>query len=64
MSVEVTSHPLQCQCGTIKGAVANPGNANRCVCYCRDCQAFAHFQHFEIVLVHVVWGDATYGVYS
>ena len=43
MSVEVTSHPLQCQCGTIKGAVANPGNANRCVCYCRDCQAFAHF---------------------
>ena len=43
MSVAVTSHPLRCQCGTIQGAVANPGNANHCVCYCRDCQAFAHF---------------------
>jgi hypothetical protein len=37
------SHPLQCQCGTLKGVVAVPQNANRCVCYCRDCQAFAYF---------------------
>jgi hypothetical protein len=37
------SHPLQCRCGALKGLVANPRNANRCVCYCRDCQAFAHF---------------------
>jgi Family of unknown function (DUF6151) len=43
MSVAVTSHPLRCQCGTIQGAVANPANGNHCVCYCRDCQAFAHF---------------------
>jgi hypothetical protein len=43
MSVPVTSHPVRCQCGTIQGSVANPGNANHCVCYCRDCQAFAHF---------------------
>jgi Family of unknown function (DUF6151) len=43
MSVAVTSHPLRCQCGTIRGVVADPRNANRCVCYCRDCQAFAHF---------------------
>jgi hypothetical protein len=37
------SHPLQCRCGTIKGLVADPRNVNRAVCYCRDCQAFAHF---------------------
>jgi Family of unknown function (DUF6151) len=43
MSVAATSHRLRCQCGTVQGAVANPENANRCVCYCRDCQAFAHF---------------------
>jgi hypothetical protein len=43
MSVAVTSHPLRCQCGTIQGILADPRNANRCVCYCRDCQAFAHF---------------------
>jgi hypothetical protein len=37
------NHPLQCQCGTIKGYVTRPGMANRAVCYCRDCQAFARF---------------------
>lgn len=36
-------HPLQCRCGTLKGRVAVPGSVNRGVCYCRDCQAFAHF---------------------
>ncbi len=36
-------HPLQCRCGTIKGYVSNPSSANRVVCYCKDCQAFARF---------------------
>jgi hypothetical protein len=36
-------HPLQCRCGTVKGYVSRPGSVNRAVCYCRDCQAFAHF---------------------
>ena len=34
---------MQCRCGTIKGVVSNPRSANRAVCYCKDCQAFAHF---------------------
>jgi hypothetical protein len=37
------SHPLQCRCGTIQGFVSQPSGANRVVCYCKDCQAFAHF---------------------
>lgn len=37
------SHPLQCRCGTVKGFVDSPQAALRIVCYCRDCQAFAHF---------------------
>jgi Family of unknown function (DUF6151) len=37
------NHPLQCRCGTLKGVVSDPRGANRVVCYCRDCQAFAHF---------------------
>jgi hypothetical protein len=37
------SHPLQCRCGTVKGFVDNPRSANRLVCYCKSCQAFAHF---------------------
>jgi hypothetical protein len=37
------NHPLQCLCGTVKGRVTDPPRVNRAVCYCRDCQAFAHF---------------------
>jgi len=37
------NHPLQCQCGTLKGYVSRPGVATRGICYCKDCQAFAHF---------------------
>jgi hypothetical protein len=37
------NHPLQCRCGIIKGSVENPRSGNRVICYCRDCQAFAHY---------------------
>jgi hypothetical protein len=37
------NHPLQCRCGTIKGYIVRPSVAKRMVCYCKDCQAFAHF---------------------
>ena len=36
-------HPLRCRCGSLQGRVAHPERVNRVVCYCRDCQAFAHF---------------------
>lgn len=37
------STALQCRCGTVKALVAEPRSANRVLCYCKDCQAFAHF---------------------
>jgi hypothetical protein len=37
------NHPLQCRCGTLKGYVSQPERVNRALCYCGDCQAFAHF---------------------
>jgi len=37
------NHPLRCRCGTLKGYVSHPERVNRGVCYCRDCQAYAHF---------------------
>jgi hypothetical protein len=40
---EQMEHPLRCRCGTIKGLVKDPRSANRALCYCKDCQAFAHF---------------------
>jgi hypothetical protein len=36
-------HPLQCTCGTLRGTVCEVRRVNRVICYCRDCQAFAHF---------------------
>jgi hypothetical protein len=39
----VLKHSLQCRCGTIRGFVSDPKSANHAVCYCKDCQAFAHF---------------------
>lgn len=35
-------HPLQCRCGTLRGELAHPSSALRAVCYCKDCQAYAH----------------------
>jgi hypothetical protein len=35
---------VRCRCGTLRGALrADPAKANRCVCYCDDCQAFANW---------------------
>jgi hypothetical protein len=36
-------HPLRCRCGHLQGQVRHPEAANHGVCYCRDCQAYAHF---------------------
>ena len=36
---------LRCRCGEVTGRVsgASPSKLNRVVCYCSDCQAFAHY---------------------
>jgi hypothetical protein len=36
---------IHCRCGEVTGLVreASPSNLNRVVCYCSDCQAFAHY---------------------
>lgn len=36
-------HPVQCACGTVKAELTITGREIRCVCYCKDCQAFAQF---------------------
>jgi hypothetical protein len=36
------SHRLRCRCGTLTGYVSHPEQGRRGVCYCRDCQAYAH----------------------
>ena len=39
-----TQAGLRCRCGEVYGSVTNisPRTVNRVVCYCDDCQAFAH----------------------
>lgn len=36
------AHRFQCRCGKLQGEIAQPAPALRAVCYCRDCQAYAH----------------------
>ena len=37
------SHPIRCRCGSFRAELARPELGIRAVCYCRDCQAYAHF---------------------
>lgn len=37
------NHPLRCQCGGVQGHVNVSGALTRAICYCKDCQSFAHF---------------------
>jgi hypothetical protein len=37
------NHPLRCQCGTLQGYVTHTESVCRGICYCKDCQAYAHF---------------------
>jgi hypothetical protein len=40
-----TDLPIRCSCGTLRGVARgiSPSRGNRVVCYCGDCQSFAHF---------------------
>src|SRR5450432_1815310 len=49
-------HAWQCRCATIKGFVKDPRTVNHAVCYCRDCQAFAHFLGQEGAVLDTIGG--------
>ena len=40
----VQTAELRCHCGKVEGHVADaaPKTVNHAICYCDDCQAFAH----------------------
>ena len=42
-TVSPMKHSIKCRCGAVSGTLFKPESANRCVCYCKDCQAFARF---------------------
>lgn len=44
--------PLKCACGAVRGIAGNvsPGSGMRVVCYCEDCQRFAHYLGREDIL--------------
>ena len=35
-------HPIRCRCGAVRGELLHPERALHAVCYCRDCQTYAH----------------------
>jgi len=36
------NHRFQCRCGTVQGQILHSQRGVRAVCYCGDCQAYAH----------------------
>src|SRR5262245_3209733 len=50
--------PLKCDCGKVRGiaAGAGPSAGLRVVCYCDDCQAYAHFLERRDILDQ--WGGS------
>jgi hypothetical protein len=40
-----TDLAIRCSCGALRGLLrdVSPDRGNRCICYCDDCQSFAHF---------------------
>jgi hypothetical protein len=42
-TLKAATHPIRCTCGAVKGELELSRDINRCLCYCKDCQAFAHF---------------------
>ncbi|MFC5499068.1 DUF6151 family protein [Caenimonas terrae] len=54
----MTRHPLQCRCGTVRGHVVRPGAGTRVVCYCKDCQAYAHFLQQPDTILDPLGGTA------
>ena len=36
-------HPIRCRCGAFQAELQHPERGTRAVCYCKDCQSFAHF---------------------
>lgn len=38
----MNEHPLRCRCGALRGSVALARPPSHVVCYCRDCQTYAH----------------------
>ncbi len=36
------SHRFECRCGALQGEVRRPAHGVRAVCYCGDCQTYAH----------------------
>lgn len=54
--------PLQCACGELRGIALGvvPGQGNRLICACGDCQAFAHYLEQEGRLLDENGGSEIY----
>ena len=38
-----STHPIRCRCGAFQAELEHADRGTRAVCYCKDCQSFAHF---------------------
>lgn len=48
----------RCRCGEFKAQISGEGKSSHVVCYCRDCQAFAHFLGRETAILNPQGGSS------
>jgi hypothetical protein len=57
------NHQVRCRCGTLQGFIGNTARANHCVCYCKDCRAFARFLGRDQEILDTQGGTAVIQTY-
>lgn len=61
-----TDLPVRCSCGVLRGVLRGMSSetANRCVCYCDDCQSFAHFLEGDVEILDANGGTDIFQMWS
>ncbi|RZJ14214.1 MAG: hypothetical protein EON50_06830 [Acidovorax sp.] len=58
------NHRFQCQCAKVGGEVADTRSAIHAICYCRDCQAYAHHLGQSDAVLDALAGTEVVGTHA
>lgn len=50
------NHPFKCRCGSVRGTLSDRARVNRGICFCRSCQAWAHYLNRNADVLDVAGG--------
>lgn len=50
------NHPFQCRCGSVRGTLSGDARVSRAICFCRSCQAWAHYLNRDAEVLDAAGG--------